>query len=88
MNPDVVYFTDRERAERCMAANAQTPDAERVHLEMAASYRRKAAEARRRANTEVHITHAEKLSITAARNPGGGQRKGRQSDPSIAAQRF
>jgi hypothetical protein len=66
-DPDTTYLVERERAERCMAANAKCPEAAKAHLEMAATYRRLADEARRRAKAEVHLERAEtNLEVTGA----------------------
>ena len=39
---DTEYYAQRERAERCLAANALTEAARNAHLALASAYRRKA----------------------------------------------
>ena len=39
---DMEYYSQRERAERCLAANALTEAARNAHLALASAYRRKA----------------------------------------------
>jgi hypothetical protein len=43
---DAAYYSQRERAERCLAANATDPAARAAHLALAGNYRKRAAEAR------------------------------------------
>ena len=43
---DAAYYSQRERAERCLAANATDPAARAAHLQLAGNYRKRAAEAR------------------------------------------
>lgn len=53
---DARYYSERERAERCLAANAADPAARTAHLELAAHYRKRAAEARRSAELLIEST--------------------------------
>ncbi len=46
---DATYYSERERVERCLAANASDPAARSIHLELAGNYRKRAANARMKA---------------------------------------
>jgi hypothetical protein len=43
---DATYYSDRERTERCLAANASTDTARIAHMALACEYRRRAMAAR------------------------------------------
>ena len=43
VNDEVSYYTQRERAERCLAAEAAVEAARTAHLTMASEYREKLA---------------------------------------------
>jgi hypothetical protein len=43
---DAIYYAERERVERCLAANAKDDAAKAIHITMAAEYRRRAVAAR------------------------------------------
>jgi hypothetical protein len=43
---DAIYYAERERVERCLAANATDEAAKAIHITMAAEYRRRAVAAR------------------------------------------
>jgi hypothetical protein len=73
-DPDTTYLVERERAERCMAANAKCPEAAKAHLEMAATYRRLADEARRRAKAEPRQTWKSPVPSIRSNGPLGGGR--------------
>lgn len=57
---DFTYFSERERAERGLAANAKTRKAAEAHLSLAASYRKRADDVRRQLKVEEHIVAAER----------------------------
>jgi hypothetical protein len=46
---DEIYYAERERTERCLAANATDEAAKAIHIEMAAKYRQLTIAARNRA---------------------------------------
>jgi hypothetical protein len=54
-NSEAEYYFARERAARCMAANAKDPAAKASHLEMAAEYRRRAFACQKRIDESSSI---------------------------------
>jgi hypothetical protein len=46
MDEDAIYFSERERTERCLAENAKTEPAKAAHMTLANAYRQRAKAAK------------------------------------------
>lgn len=68
---DASYYTERERAERCLAANAKDEAARAAHLAMAAAYRRRAFAARKGSQQTSAPPQPASVGNTSTLRPAG-----------------
>lgn len=60
MDEDAIYFSERERAERCLAENATTEPAKAAHMTLANAYRQRAKAAK---STSKKVTPRPTLTL-------------------------